>query len=95
MKITRGSGNIFRDLGFGNEESVHLQARANLMIEIVRIINHQNWTPIEAAKALGVSQPRISELRKGKMEKFSLELLIKYLTRLGKKVSFTIDDSVA
>jgi predicted XRE-type DNA-binding protein len=93
--IVRGSGNVFKDLGFDDEEAANLLVRADLMIEIVKIIDERGWTPQEAARALGVAQTRISELRKGKMKEFSVDLLLKYLARLGKRVEFAIQDEVA
>ena len=89
----KSSGNVFRDLGFSEEESASLLVRADLMIAITRIIDKRGWTPAEAAGALGVKQPRISELRKGKIEKFSVDLLLRYLARLGKRVDFKVSDT--
>jgi predicted XRE-type DNA-binding protein len=85
------SGNVFLDLGF-NEESANLLLRADLMIAIVEIFDAQNWSNAEAAKALSVRESRISELRHGGVGKFSVDLLLKYLARLGKKVSVTVKD---
>jgi predicted XRE-type DNA-binding protein len=93
--IVRGSGNVFKDLGFDDEEAANLLMRADLMIEIVKIIDERGWKPREAAQTLGVAQTRISELRKGKMKEFSVDLLLKYLARLGKHVDFSIRDEVA
>ncbi|CAN5274338.1 hypothetical protein BH10CYA1_BH10CYA1_58830 [soil metagenome] len=93
--IVRSSGNVFKDLGFGDEDAANLLVRADLMIEIVKIIDERGWKPAEAAKALDVAQTRISELRKGKMQEFSVDLLLKYLARLGKHVDFSIRDDVA
>jgi len=95
MKIARGSGNVFKDIGFSDEEAAYLLARAELMVEIVRAIDQRDWTPAEAAEALDISEPRVSELRRGKMEKFSVDLLLRYLSRLGKKVIFTVKENVA
>ncbi len=93
--IVRGSGNVFKDLGFEDEEAANLLMRADLMIEILKIIEERGWKAQEAARALGVAQSRISELRKGKMKEFSVDLLLKYLARLGKRVDFSIRDEVA
>jgi predicted XRE-type DNA-binding protein len=65
------------------------------MIEIVKVIDERGWKPAEAAKALGVAQARISELRCGKMKEFSVDLLLKYLARLGKHVDISVRDDVA
>lgn len=95
FSIVRGSGNVFKDLGFEDEEASNLLVRADLMIEILKIIDERGWKPPEAATALGVAQSRISELRKGKMKEFSVDLLLKYLARLGKRVDFSVRDEVA
>jgi predicted XRE-type DNA-binding protein len=87
------SGNIFEDLGFGNEESVNLLARTDLIIEIKRIIKDKGWSQAEAAKTLKISQPRVSDLMTTRIEKFSLDILLKFLARLGKHVAFVVRDT--
>jgi len=63
------------------------------MIEIERIIKSNGWTQAEAAKKLGVVQPRISELMTTRIERFTIDILLKYLNRLGKQVQLTVLDS--
>ncbi|MBI4534374.1 MAG: XRE family transcriptional regulator [Candidatus Melainabacteria bacterium] len=87
------SGNIFKDLGFGDEEAVNLLARTDLIIEIKRIVKENRWSQAEAAKILKISQPRVSELMTTRIEKFSLDILLKFLARLGKHVSFVVQDA--
>lgn len=86
-----GSGNIFKDLGFSDEESVSLLARAELMIQIREIIRAKGWTQRHAAKELGVAQPRIAEIMKLRTDHWSIDQLLKYLDRLGKRVSFVVE----
>lgn len=93
--ITWASDNIFEDLGFSKEEAASLLMRSNLMIAIIKIIEDRRWTPAQAARALRVTEPRISELRQVRIGKFSVELLLKYLSRLNKEVNFSITDKVA
>jgi predicted XRE-type DNA-binding protein len=62
------------------------------MIAIIDIFNSKGWSNTEAAKALGVKEPRISELRHGQISKFSVDLLLKFLARLGKRVELKIKD---
>jgi predicted XRE-type DNA-binding protein len=57
-------GNIFKDLGFSDDESVSLLARAELMVQLREIIRVQGWTQRQAAKALELAQPRIAEIMK-------------------------------
>ncbi|HEV3076331.1 MAG TPA: XRE family transcriptional regulator [Thermoanaerobaculia bacterium] len=82
-KITRSSGNVFSDLGFGKEEAQHLQIRSTLMIAIQRIIDERQLTQAQAADVFGVTQPRISDLVRGKIELFSIDMLVTMLARAG------------
>jgi predicted XRE-type DNA-binding protein len=85
-KTTKSSENIFLDLGFEPAEAVVLQMRANLMADLRRYIEKNGLTQVEAAKRLGIAQSRVSDLIRGKWEKFSLEMLITLETRLGRTV---------
>jgi predicted XRE-type DNA-binding protein len=82
-KITRSSGNVFSDLGFGKEEAQHLQIRSTLMIAIQKIIDERQLTQAQAADVFGVTQPRISDLVRGKIELFSIDMLVTMLARTG------------
>ncbi len=87
QEIHRSSGNVFRDLGFSPEEAAVLQMRADLMAELRKVIKAKKLTQAKAAKLLGVSQSRVSDLVRGKWEKFSLEMLITLATRAGLHVT--------
>lgn len=91
-KITAevGSDNIFKDLGFSDEDAVNLHIRGLLAIEIGNIITERGWSQRRAAEELGVSQPRIAEIMKSRIDHYSIDLLVKYLDRLGQKVSLTV-----
>jgi predicted XRE-type DNA-binding protein len=67
-RITRGSGNVFEDLGLG--DAGLLQAKADVVYRISAIIEKRGLTQLEAAKALGVTQPKISALLHGRLEGF-------------------------
>lgn len=82
--------NIFKEVGFSDSESVNLEARARLMMLLEKEILRLQMSQIEVAKRLGVKAPRVSEILQGKIEKFSLDLLVVYLSRLGKTVSFKL-----
>ncbi len=86
MNIERSSGNVFRDLGFGPKEAESLRLRAQLMVELRRLIQARKLTQNSAAKLLGVTQPRISDLVRGKINLFSIETLVDMLTRAGIQV---------
>ncbi|WP_293934790.1 helix-turn-helix domain-containing protein [Iodobacter sp.] len=85
--IIESSGNVFADLGFSPEEATLLSLRSSLMNELRQILQEKNWTQQQAATALGVSQARISDLVRGKWEKFSLDMLVTLASRAGRKIS--------
>lgn len=89
-RIQPSSGNVFTDLGFGVEEAQNLKARSDLMIELTRLIEARGLTQAAAAKLLGVTQPRISDLVRGKIDRFSVDSLIEMLGRAGADVSFVV-----
>lgn len=85
-KTTKSSGNVFLDLGFPPEEATVLAMRAELMADLRLYIEDKKLTQSQAAEKLGISQSRVSDLVRGKWEKFSLEMLITLEARLGRKV---------
>jgi predicted XRE-type DNA-binding protein len=88
-KIRRGSQNVFRDLGFGPEEAENLRIRAELMVALSQVIESRGLTQVAAAKLLGVSQPRVSDLVRGKIDRFSVDTLIEMLGAAGVEVRVT------
>ena len=86
MKIRRGTDNIFRDLGFDVDEAAHLQLRSDLMIQLRKRLTAVGATQEHAARLLGVSQPRISDLMRGKIDRFSVDTLVKLLGKTGADV---------
>jgi predicted XRE-type DNA-binding protein len=85
--IVDSSENIFSDLGYPPEEAAILQMRADLMSELRKFIKAKKLTQDKAAKMLGVSQSRVSDLVRGKWEKFSLEMLVILATKAGMRVT--------
>ena len=85
-KTTNSSGNVFVDLGFDPAEAAVLQMRSNLMSDLRLYIEKQKLTQAEAAKRLGIAQSRVSDLVRGKWDRFSLEMLITLEARLGRTV---------
>jgi len=92
-KITRSSGNVFRDLGFPASETAHLLIRSELMIQLRKIIESRGLKQAEAARMLRVSQPRVSALMKGRIDLFSVDTLIDMLDRVGFKVKVALTKS--
>lgn len=88
--IHRSSGNVFEDLDFAPEEAVHLRARAELMIALSRLIEERGLTQVQAAELFGVSQPRVSDLVRGKIDRFSIDTLIAMLGAAGVQVEITV-----
>ena len=81
--VVNSSGNVFIDLGYPPDEAAILQMRADLMADLRKFIKNKKLTQVKAAANLGVSQSRVSDLIRGKWEKFSLEMLITLATRAG------------
>ena len=92
-KIRQSSGNVFRDLGFSAEEATNLKIRANLMIRLSRLIETRGLTQAQAAALFGVTQPRISDLVRGKIDRFSTDTLIAMLGHAGVKVQVVLGRS--
>ena len=82
-RITPGSGNVFVDLGFDAAEAEVMALRAELMIHIEQRLKAKGWTQAEAAKRLGITQPRVSKLKKGAWRDFSLDMLLTLAARSG------------
>jgi len=90
LKITKSSGNVFIDLGFPPGEASILAMRSELMCQLEILIRDKQWTQAQAAEVLGISQSRVSDLIRGKWDKFSLDMLITLATRAGKKVELKL-----
>lgn len=88
--ITMGSGDVFTDLGFSPAESRNLQLRSQMMTALRKFIEKEGLTQAGAAKRLKVSQPRISDLTRGKISRFSLDTLVNMLSDAGLEVDFRI-----
>ena len=90
LRVTPSTGNVFRDLGFGAEEAEHLLVRADLLIAVQKLIKSRKLKQKDAAKRLGVSQPRVSDLMRGRIDLFSTDSLIDMLARLGVRVRISL-----
>ena len=87
MKPLQFTGSSEDDLAaFPPEEAAILAMRSELMCRLEILIRDKQRTQVEAAQVLGISQSRVSDLIRGKVEKFSLDMLITLATRAGKKV---------
>ena len=88
--ITKGSGDVFADIGFTPAESRNLRLRSQMMTALRKFIEKEGLTQSDAAKRLKVSQPRISDLTRGKISQFSLDTLVNMLSDAGLEVDFRI-----
>ena len=88
-KWHRTTGNVFADIGFSPAEAENLKVRADLMHRLSKVIAERELTQVQAARLFGVSQPRISDLTRGKIGRFSVDTLIEMLGHAGIEVSVT------
>lgn len=88
-RIHRSTGNVFEDLGFPRLEAERLLIRSDLMHQVAELIRKRRLTQARAAKLMGVSQPRVSDLVRGRIELFSIDMLVGMLGALGVSVAVT------
>jgi len=88
--VTKGSGNVFRDLGFSEEKSAELILKSSLLQALQETIKRRGWKQVEAASQLGIDQAKVSKLLAGQMAGFSIERLIHFLSLLGQDVEVTV-----
>jgi predicted XRE-type DNA-binding protein len=92
MRVTKGSGNVFRDLGLRDADL--LQAKADLVHRISVLIEKRGLTQIRAAEVLGITQPKISALLRGRLDGFSMDRLVRFLNALGQDVRISVRPKV-
>ena len=85
--------NVWDAISATPEEAANLTLRSELMDEIEAILKQNGWTQKEAAKRCGVTQPRINDLLRGRIERFSIDALVNIASALGRKVRVTLDDA--
>jgi predicted XRE-type DNA-binding protein len=90
VRVTASTGNVFRDIGFSQEEAEHLVVRADLLIQLQKLIGSRGLKQAAAARLLRVTQPRISDLLRGRIDLFSTDSLIDMLARLGVGVRLVV-----
>ena len=90
VAVTLGTGNVFRDLGLKNPEE--LLAKAKLAARIVQILEERQLSQTQAAKLLAVDQPKVSQLYRGRLDDFSIERLMRFLTALHRDIRIVVED---
>ncbi|MBZ0094719.1 MAG: XRE family transcriptional regulator [Sulfuricella sp.] len=88
--IEQGSGNVFADLGFPPEEAQNLILRAELINQIEDYVASSGMTQQQSAKKLGVTQPRLNLLLKGKINEFSIDALVNMAAKAGMQVEMKV-----
>lgn len=86
--IARGSGNVFADLGLDGADE--LQAKAQLAVALNRLLDRRKLSQADTAKILGLTQPKVSLLRRYKLDGFSVEKLITLLNALDRDVEIIV-----
>ena len=90
VQRSRPSGNVFRDLGFSSDEADHLRIRSELMAKVQKVIMVSGLKQTQAAELLGVTQPRVSDLMRGRIDLFNVETLIDILAKLGVRTKLVL-----
>lgn len=90
IRVRRSTGNVFRDLGFSKDEAENLKIRTDLMIRLSKLIETRRLTQAQAAKLFGVTQPRVSDLVRGKIDRFSIDTLVGMLGHAGVRVQVVV-----
>ena len=93
VKLTRSTGNVFRDLGFPPDEAEHLKVRSDLMLNLQKAIAARGLKQGEAAELLGVTQPRVSDLMRCRIDLFSIDTLAEMLAKLGIRAKVVLQPS--
>lgn len=86
--ITKGSGNVFADIGIKNPEE--WQGKAHLAAEIINVINQRGWTQTQAADYLGIKQVEVSNIKRGQFDRFTIDRLMEYLMKLERDVQILV-----
>ncbi len=83
ITVEPSSGNVYLDLGFSPAEAEYLLLRTRLMVMVDQLIKERKLTQARAARLLGVSQPRVSDIVRGRIERFTIDALVEMLARAG------------
>ena len=94
-RFTESSGNVFEDVGFPPEEARRLLLRSQLAIAVTELVEKGRLTQRRAAKLFGVTQPRMNDLLRGRVDKFSIDMLITMLSRAGMEVRVDVKPKAA
>ena len=93
MKRTKKLASVWDALADTPEEAANLRLRSALMRQIADIVENSGWTQAEVAERCGVTQPRINDLLRGRMSRFSLDALVNIAAALGRKITVKVEDA--
>ena len=91
MKKLESYASVWDAIADTPEQAANLRARAELMQKIAAIVKESNWTQIEAAGHCGVTQPRMNDLLRGRVSRFSLDALVNIATAIGRRVHVELE----
>ena len=91
MKRVKTYDSVWDALADTPEQAANLRARAELMQQIAAIVKKHGWTQMEAARQCGVTQPRINDLLRGRVSRFSLDALVNIATAIGRRVHVELE----
>jgi predicted XRE-type DNA-binding protein len=90
-QIIESKGDVFKDLNFSKEKSDKLVIKSYLMMQIEILIKKKGMTQDQASKLMGVSRPRISDVKRGKIDNFTFDALVDMLTKAGLHIAVTVE----
>ena len=91
MSKTETYASVWDALADTPEQAANLHARAELMQQIAAIVNESKWTQVEAAAQCGITQPRMNDLLRGRVSRFSLDALVNRATAIGRRVHLELE----
>jgi predicted XRE-type DNA-binding protein len=89
------TGNVLDDLGFAPETALELKLKAELHLAILKLIQKHGYTPRDLESCLGIQQPRVSELTRGKLNTLGIKKLLEYADKLGAYAKITLKKKAA
>jgi len=91
MKRVKTYDSVWDALADTPKQAANLRARAELMQQIAAIVKKRGWTQMEAARQCGVTQPRINDLLRGRVSRFSLDALVNIATAIGRRIHVELE----
>lgn len=91
MSKTETFASVWDALADTPEQAANLRARAELMQQIAAIVKESKWTQVEAAAHCGITQPRMNDLLRGRVSRFSLDALVNVATAIGRRVHLELE----